>query len=245
LILRKDFLVIVIRLFLGYIFFSSGLSKLTHGQFNQIIGPAFLEDSLAKYGLAFFARIVAISQVICGTLVLSQRFSSIGAIVLLPMNLSILAVTISLNWHGTPYVVGFFLGLNVLLLVYDWKKLIVIISIAQTSTVKATTLDGYSNNVFNLFAILFSIAAMIASRYNIFLTSVFALSTFALIGYSIIQAKALSKLQTIIVFLVILNMALITLANHIIFSKQMLASNTVIIVLLVVLSLLKIRRLEN
>jgi uncharacterized membrane protein YphA (DoxX/SURF4 family) len=124
---NKDFLIIITRLFLGYIFFSSGLCKLTHGHFGQIIGPPLLEDTLAQYGLALFARIIAVMQVTCGILLLSQRFSTVGAIMLLPMNLSILAVTISLGWQGTPYVNGFFVALNLLLLLYDWHKLKVLI----------------------------------------------------------------------------------------------------------------------
>src|SRR5687768_14812442 len=95
---NKDLLTILIRLFLGYIFFSAGICKLTHGEFGQIIGPPWLEEGLAKYGLGLFAQVVAISQVICGTLLLSQRFSLLGAVMLVPMNVAILAVTVSMKW---------------------------------------------------------------------------------------------------------------------------------------------------
>ncbi|MFC4213011.1 DoxX family membrane protein [Pedobacter lithocola] len=125
---QKDFIVILIRLFLGYLFFSAGLCKLTHGEFGQIMGPPLLEDALAKYGLGIFAWIVAISQVVCGTLLMSQGFSTLGAVMLLPIYISIVAVTISMNWTGTPYVNRFFTMLNIAILIYDWHKLKVLVS---------------------------------------------------------------------------------------------------------------------
>jgi uncharacterized membrane protein YphA (DoxX/SURF4 family) len=242
---NKDFLIIITRLFLGYIFFSSGLCKLTHGHFGQIIGPPLLEDALAQYGLALFARIIAVMQVTCGILLLSQRFSTVGAIMLLPMNLSILAVTISLGWQGTPYVNGFFVALNLLLLLYDWHKLKVLIFPNRASAVKPTVADNYSYNVFNLIAITFAVAAMIVSRYNLLFTNIFALGTFVLIAYSLIQIKTINRLQTIIVMLVVLNMVLITLGNVITFARYILGGNSIVIVLLLVLSLFKTAALRK
>jgi uncharacterized membrane protein YphA (DoxX/SURF4 family) len=242
---NKDFLIIITRLFLGYIFFSSGLCKLTHGHFGQIIGPPLLENTLAQYGLALFARIIAVMQVACGILLLSQRFSTVGAIMLLPMNLSILAVTISLGWQGTPYVNGFFVALNLLLLLYDWHKLKVLILPNQASAVKPTVADNYSYNAFNLIAITFAVAAMIASRYSLLFTNIFALATFVLIAYSLIQIKTINRLQTIIVMLVVLNMVLITLGNVITFARYILGGNSIVIVLLLVLSLFKTAALRK
>jgi uncharacterized membrane protein YphA (DoxX/SURF4 family) len=240
---HRDFLIIIIRLFLGYIFFSSGLCKLTHGQFGQLIGPPLLEDDLAKYGLALFARVIAVMQVVCGTLVLSQRFSTLGAIMLLPMNLSILAVTVSMGWNGTPYVNGFFLLLNLLLLVYDWKKLIVLVSLKSDITVNPTVADNSSNNIYNLFAIAFSLGALMSSRYSLISTNVFAVMTFGFVAYSIVHSKALSNLQTTIVLLIILDMLLITLRIKGINTMYLLGGNTILIFLLILLSLVNIQQL--
>jgi uncharacterized membrane protein YphA (DoxX/SURF4 family) len=46
------FLIISTRVFLGLIFFSSGLAKLTHGITPGLIGPVWLEERLAQYSLA-------------------------------------------------------------------------------------------------------------------------------------------------------------------------------------------------
>ncbi|MCY7353399.1 MAG: DoxX family membrane protein [Cytophagaceae bacterium] len=119
----QRFLLVSTRLFLGLVFFTSGMGKLTHGNFPGIIGPVWLEERLAEYGLALFARFVAYSQVLVGLLLLSQRFATLGAVMLFPMLMSIFMVTVSLQWRGTPYVNAFLLVLNAGLLIADFHKL--------------------------------------------------------------------------------------------------------------------------
>lgn len=119
----KDFYVLLVRLFLGYVFFSSGLCKLANGHFGQLIGPPFLIADLEPYGLGSFAVFLAFSQVMTGALVLSQRWSLMGLVMLVPMNASILAATLSMQWQGTPFVNSFLLIINILALLYEWKTL--------------------------------------------------------------------------------------------------------------------------
>lgn len=119
----KKFLVISTRVFLGLIFFSSGLAKLTHGITPGIIGPVWLEERLAQYSLGLWAQFVAWSQVVIGALLLSQRFATLGAVMLVPMLANILVVTISLQWRGTPYVNAVLLAMNLFLLWADRERL--------------------------------------------------------------------------------------------------------------------------
>lgn len=119
----KDVNALLIRLFLGYLFTSSGLCKLTDGHFGQLIGPPLLIEQLTPHGLRTFGFFIAISQVMSGSLVLTQRYSLVGLIMLVPMNLGILMVTISQNWQGTPYVDALFTLLNLLALLYEWNTL--------------------------------------------------------------------------------------------------------------------------
>ncbi len=104
------------RVFLGLIFFSSGTAKLVHGDFFGIIGPVWLAERLAPYGLGLWAEFVAWSQVLIGLLLLSQRFAVIGAIMLVPMLANIFMITVSLQWRGTPYVNAMLLAMNAFLL---------------------------------------------------------------------------------------------------------------------------------
>ena len=117
------FLVISTRVFLGLVFFSSGLAKLTHGITPGLIGPVWLEERLAQYNLGLWAQFVAWSQVLIGALLLSQRFATLGAVMLVPMLANILVVTISLQWRGTPYVNAVLLAMNLFLLWADRERL--------------------------------------------------------------------------------------------------------------------------
>ena len=116
-------LVVGTRLFLGLIFFSSGLAKLTHGLTPGLIGPVWLEERMAQYGLGLWAQFVAVSQVVIGALLLSQRYATLGAVMLVPMLANILVITISLQWRGTPYVNSVLLAMNLFLLWVDRERL--------------------------------------------------------------------------------------------------------------------------
>ena len=78
--------IILIRVFLGLIFFGAGMSKLYfEHKFPGIIGPVWLEDELTQYGLGMYARFIACAQVITGLLLFSQRFATLGALLLFPI----------------------------------------------------------------------------------------------------------------------------------------------------------------
>ena len=129
-VMKKTLLVLrnIACVCLGLIFFSSGMGKLfADHAFPGLIGPVWLEDELSKYGLGLFARFVAFGQVIVGYLLLTLRFSTLGAVMLVPMVLNILMVTISMEWRGTPYVLAFFLASNLFVLAVDYRRLLPLI----------------------------------------------------------------------------------------------------------------------
>lgn len=97
-------------IFLGLLFFTAGMAKLFPGhRFPGLMGPVWLEDRLLEYGLGGFARFIAHAQVVIGYLLITWRYRWLGSLMLAPMLLNILAITISQDWRGTPWVVGFFL----------------------------------------------------------------------------------------------------------------------------------------
>ena len=120
----KNTIIILIRICLGLIFFSSGMAKLfAEHKFPGVIGPVWLEEELSRFGLALYARFVAYAQVIIGFLLLTQRFATLGALMLFPMILNILMVTVSLEWKGTPWVNLALLAMNLVLLIGDYHRI--------------------------------------------------------------------------------------------------------------------------
>ena len=121
-----NLLIAAAKFSLGLIFFLGGLSKLM--PVPNIMGPVWLEEELAKHELGLFARFIAVVQIATGTLLLTRRFALIGAIMLFPMLLNMLVITLSLHWKGTPYVIAFFIVLNLLLLFDEFPRLKALIS---------------------------------------------------------------------------------------------------------------------
>ncbi|AKQ47140.1 hypothetical protein TH63_18240 [Rufibacter radiotolerans] len=243
---NKDFLVLLIRLFLGYIFFSAGVCKLTHGQFGQLIGPPWLEESLAKYGLGLFAQVVAGSQVICGALLFSQRFSTLGAIMLVPMNISILAVTVSMNWAGTPYVNAVFLFLNLLLLAYEYKRFWFLFSPAPAPETTPSPLEAFRTGRWPWVVLVAAVATLAVAPFSGTLAFVFGLLTFILAAVNLLRLPLLSTLEKIIVGLATGNMCLLTLGMKLPYTHMLVAAISGIIFILLLVNLwLRSRRVPE
>jgi uncharacterized membrane protein YphA (DoxX/SURF4 family) len=187
----KDFNALLIRLFLGYLFTSSGLCKLTDGHFGQLIGPPLLIAQLTPHGLRTFGFFIAISQVMTGALVLTQRYSLAGLIMLVPMNLGILMVTISQNWQGTPYVDAVFTLLNLLALLYEWNTLKFLLFPDTAGIQLPPKVNLFFPNSRLPFVIigLFGIGC-ITSRYSYSLTTALATLSYMLVYLNVFRSQS-------------------------------------------------------
>jgi uncharacterized membrane protein YphA (DoxX/SURF4 family) len=120
----KKYLVILIRIVLGAIFFTAGMSQVFfEHRFPGIINIISLQDELSKFHLDFYLRFIAFSQIIIGILLITQRFATLGAVMLFPMLLNILMVTVAVNRSVSPYVIAGLSVCNIYLLIADYHKL--------------------------------------------------------------------------------------------------------------------------
>ncbi|MEO0339871.1 MAG: DoxX family membrane protein [Bacteroidota bacterium] len=136
---NTDFFFLLVRLVLGYIYFSSGINKLADGNFGHLIGPPGLIKEMAAFGFASLGYAVAVSQVVIGLLVMTQRYSLIGLICLVPLSGGILFYTITQSWTGTPFVNAFIFSLVLASLFYEYHTVKVLWStpISQVQPSKA------------------------------------------------------------------------------------------------------------
>ncbi|MBK9149203.1 MAG: hypothetical protein IPM12_15465 [Flavobacteriales bacterium] len=105
---------------LGVLFIGGGMSKVfAQHAFPGVMGPVWLEEELAEYGLGTYAVFIAYSEAVIGFLLFTLLLRTLGAVMLVPMLVNMIAVTISLHWRGTPYVLGFFFLMNLALLYLD------------------------------------------------------------------------------------------------------------------------------
>jgi len=102
----------MIRLSLGLIYLSAGLGKLAPTQIGWLIGPPDIADFVDWQWLIMAYPLIATYQIIAGALTLTQRYSLLGLLTLLPLSIGILTFTLMAGFRGTPFLNAFLLGLN-------------------------------------------------------------------------------------------------------------------------------------
>ncbi|WP_062060183.1 DoxX family membrane protein [Aquimarina longa] len=206
---NKDFTTLLIRLFLGFTFFSSGLCKLSGGSFGQFIGPPDLITTLSEYDLEGFGYLIVISQVIFGVLVLTQRFSLLGLIGLIPMNLGIISVTISQQWPGTPYVNTFILLLNILVLVYEYDTLKGLVLVKSNSIKTSMVARLFPNIILPIVILMLTVLSISLLNEEGFYINFIGSITMVLVGVNIYQRKTLSIMERSTLFVCLLGLLIV------------------------------------
>jgi hypothetical protein len=80
-----------------------------------------LFETLYQSGL--YWKFIGIGQLVAAFLLMTQRFSKLGALVFFPIMLNIFFITASYDFAGTIYITSLMLLANVALLVWDWGEL--------------------------------------------------------------------------------------------------------------------------
>jgi uncharacterized membrane protein YphA (DoxX/SURF4 family) len=204
------FYVLLIRLFLGYVFFSSGLCKLSRGEFPGLIGPCNLETALAPYDLTLFALLIAVAQFVIGALVLSQRYALVGSIMMVPMNVSIFVFTVSQGWQGTPYIDAFLLLLNCVLLLYHFSSLTFFLFPEEQKTRVPTRLDLAFDRFLPHLALGVALCAALTSRVSSIVMMCFAALALLFFYLVVLRSASLSRPEKGVV---VLSFAALALAS--------------------------------
>ena len=111
------------RFLLGVLMLGGGLYKLFDNHLWALMGPPVDHAFLAKHSLEIFAQFIGVAQLLIGILLLTDRFSLLGAVLLVPMWLNIIFLTWSQHWQGTPFLTTGFLVLTLGLLLHDYTRL--------------------------------------------------------------------------------------------------------------------------
>lgn len=83
-------------------------------------------ETLYQSGL--YWNFIGWGQLIAGSLLMSQRFSTLGALSFFPIITNVFVITISYEFGGTPVITFLMLLANIYLLMWDWNKLNVLFS---------------------------------------------------------------------------------------------------------------------
>lgn len=116
--------IIYTRYLIGGAYILACMPKIWSLRFTQpnLEGQVF-EFFEALYNSGLYWNFIGWGQLIAATLLMTQRFSTLGAIIFLPISLNIFFITLSMDFGGTPVITGLMLLANIMLLLWDYHKL--------------------------------------------------------------------------------------------------------------------------
>lgn len=176
--------VIYTRYLIGGTFVFASLIKIKGTRFTSESGAENPIDSAwhffeTMYESGLYWRFIGIGQLIAGFLLMTQRYSKLGAVVNFPIILNIFIITCSYYFAFTPVITGGMLLANFLLLAWDWNSLKVLFNLKPTysETIRLEQDKTWEITGLALFLFTFGYRAFV-DKYHIF----FWFGTCVLIG---------------------------------------------------------------
>ena len=133
--------IIYLRYLIGFAFIFASLIKIQGLRFtaesgaeNPINSAWHFFETLYESGI--YWRFLGLAQFITGTLLVTQRFAKLGAILFLPIMVNVFVITISYDFKGTPIITGLMLISTLFLLYWDWDSLKILFNKTPTNSTK-------------------------------------------------------------------------------------------------------------
>lgn len=161
--------VIYLRYLIGFAFVFASIVKIRGERFTRIpptepVGYFFE----AMYQSGFYWNFLGWAQLISGALLMSQRFSTIGAFAFFPVILNVCLITHSVDFgSGTPTVTTLMLLGTIFLLLWDYKKWVILFQRDHTIHLDLTKEPEdrlMNDNIWTLAGVLF-VALTIAVQW--------------------------------------------------------------------------------
>lgn len=127
--------IIYTRYLIGGAFVFSSLIKIKGNRFTSESGAENSIDSAwhffeTMYQSGLYWKFIGVGQLVAGFLLMTQRYSKLGALVNLPIILNIFVITLSYYFAFTPVITGLMLLANLVLIGWDWNELKILINIS-------------------------------------------------------------------------------------------------------------------
>ncbi|WP_047247372.1 hypothetical protein [Maribacter thermophilus] len=100
------------------------------GELNPINSAWHFFETMYQSGL--YWKFIGIAQLIAGFLLMTQRYSKLGALINLPIILNIFIITLSYYFAYTPVVTGLMLFANLLLIFWEWNEIKILFNLTPT-----------------------------------------------------------------------------------------------------------------
>lgn len=125
--------IIYTRYLIGGAFVFASIVKIQGNRFTHESGASNPIDSAwhffeTMYQSGLYWKFIGVGQLLAGGLLMTQRFSKLGAIVFFPVILNVFVITISYYFAFTPVITGGMLLANLILIFWDWNELKILIN---------------------------------------------------------------------------------------------------------------------
>ncbi|WP_271781855.1 hypothetical protein [Aquimarina algiphila] len=129
--------IIYTRLLIGGAFVFASIVKIKgnrftaeSGELNPINSAWHFFETMYQSGL--YWKFIGIAQLIAGFLLMTQKYSKLGALFNLPIILNIFIITISYYFAYTPVITGLMLLANLLLIIWEWDEIKILFNLTPT-----------------------------------------------------------------------------------------------------------------
>lgn len=126
--------IIYTRFLIGGTFVFASVIKIQGHRFTRDSGASNPIDSAwhffeTMYQSGLYWKFIGIGQLLAGFLLMTQRYSKLGALINFPIILNIFIITLSYYFAFTPVVTGLMLLANILLIVWEWNEIKVLFNL--------------------------------------------------------------------------------------------------------------------
>lgn len=157
-------IIVHLRYLVGLAFFPSGMTKLIGHRFTQISTDSpigyFFE---ALYQSGFYWNFLGFAQIAAGILLMTQRFALLGTLAFLAILTNVWLITISLSFKGTWIITSLMMIAVLILLIWDYKKLLPLVSSKKIQTVESFP---EADKIWIISGIIYSCSFIILSLIN-------------------------------------------------------------------------------
>lgn len=117
---------IYLRYLIGGTFVFASIIKIEGGRFTGESGENVPIDEAwhffeTLYRSGLYWKFLGLSQLVAGALLMTQKFSKLGALVFLPISINIFVITLSYDFNYTPVITAGLVLANIYLLLWDWN----------------------------------------------------------------------------------------------------------------------------
>ena len=163
------FFVIYLRYLIGGAMVFSSIVKIKGERFTSADGATapiksawHLFETLYQSGL--YWEFLGWSQLLAGLLLMTQLYATLGAVIMLPITINIVVITLSYSFGGTPVITVLLLLANILLVLWEYDKLLPLFRVSSrqqekallpTTAVEAARIWNYLGVLLFLFTVVY------------------------------------------------------------------------------------------